>query len=386
MSRFTDSVGEGFAATMGTLLFGLHEALQASEEQSAAYWKAKALELARVIDIKDSTIKKCKNTIETYKGAIANYEEGGNKLLAAREKWRRKQAELTSQLNQVQADLQALQTKYETQQREFKALQTKLEHVQRENDTLSKIVYPQGRDSNNPFDKFNVTMDALFGKTMPEMKRQLEQQQKTLQRTQRELESYQRWHAANLALRCALEVQLLHADPENPLLHDQDLRDRVRRAGEMAMMTLGGEPDPNAPDPLDMAREAGLTFSIPGRPSGVQVLEELGLAELYSRRLMMLNMDGERAIELMQRLRRGEGTATAVRELLRQIEPDSPLLKPETVERVRSIAMEEFQRQQVARRSDRRGPQAAWGATIIGQRQVRERVVDEFAYEVNVGK
>ena len=209
-------------------------------------------------------------------------------------------------------------------------------------------------------------------------------QKAQLKRLQREVEALRYWHAANLALRCALEMQLLHADPDNPLLQDQDLRDRVRRAGEMAVTALGSTSDPNAPDPFDMAREAGLTFPIPGRPSSATVLSELALAEVYMRRLLALNLGAERALEALQRLRRGEGPATAARELLRKVEPDSPLLGPATVERAQAIAMEEFQRQQQQRRLQRGGPSAAWSAAMLGQRQVRERVMEEMKQEIGL--
>ena len=147
-----------------------------------------------------------------------------------------------------------------------------------------------------------------------------------VERLSAEREELRRWHAANLALRCALEVQLLRADADDPLLQDQDLRDRVRRAGEMAVTMLGEAPEAGAPDPFDMAREAGLTFSVPGRPNSVEVLSELALAEVYMRRLIALNLPAERAMEVLRRLGRGEGAASAARELLREMEPGSVLL------------------------------------------------------------
>ena len=196
-----------------------------------------------------------------------------------------------------------------------------------------------------------------------------------VERLSAEREELRRWHAANLALRCALEVQLLRADADNPLLQDQDLRDRVRRAGEMAVTMLGEAPEAGAPDPFDMAREAGLTFSVPGRPNSVEVLSELALAEVYMRRLLALNLPADRAMEVLQRLGRGEGAASAARELLREMEPGSVLLKPETVERVQGIAMEEFQRQQQQRRLSRGGPSAAWSAAMLGHAETRARAL-----------
>jgi len=86
------------------------------------------------------------------------------------------------------------------------------------------------------------------------------------------------------------------------LLHDQSLRERVRRAGEMALTLLGDSPDV---DPFDMAREAGLRFEVPGRPSGVQVLSELALTEVYMRRLAFLHAEDEEAWKVLHKVQYG---------------------------------------------------------------------------------
>jgi hypothetical protein len=203
------------------------------------------------------------------------------------------------------------------------------------------------------------------------------QLQQELDRKTKSLETYRAWHAANLSLRCALEMQLLRADPENPLLHDQDLRERVRRAGEMAVTMLGDNPDA---DPFDMAREAGLTFDVPGRPSGVQVLSELALTEVYMRRLAFLHADGVEAWQALHKVQLGHGAMTAARDLLQQMEPQSALLQASTVQQVRDLAMEEFQRQQQQRRMSQKGPSAAWSAAVAGQQTVRQRAVEDLDY------
>ena len=194
---------------------------------------------------------------------------------------------------------------------------------------------------------------------------------------QKSLDTYRAWHAANLSLRCALEMQLLRADPENPLLHDQALRERVRRAGEMAVTMLGDNPDV---DPFDMAREAGLTFDVPGRPSGVQVLSELALTEVYMRRLAFLHAEGEDAWKALHKVQIGHGAMTAARDLLQQMEPQSALLQASTVQQVQDLAMEEFQRQQQQRRLTQKGPSAAWSAAVAGQQTVRQRAVEDLEY------
>lgn len=200
---------------------------------------------------------------------------------------------------------------------------------------------------------------------------QVAQLQQELDRQSKSLEAYRAWYAANLSLRCALEMQLLRADPDNPLLHDQDLRDRVRRAGEMAVALLGQ--DPNA-DPYDMAREAGLTFDVPGRPSGVQVLSELALTELYMRRLACLNADGDKAWQALHKVQIGHGAMTAARDLLREMEPDSALLQPQTVQQVQDMAMAEFLKHQQQRRQ--KGLSNHWQRVEVGHQQVIQRTIN----------
>jgi len=215
----------------------------------------------------------------------------------------------------------------------------------------------------------------------------LSAENKSLKASGASAEELRQWHAANLALRCALEVQLLRADPDNPLIVDQELRDRVRRAGEMAVVMLEGAQDlgANAPDPFDMAREAGLTFSVPGRPSSVQVLEEIALTDVYIKRLQDIKAGDDTAIRALLQIQRGTGPVSAARELLEAMEPDSPLLKPVVVQRVRSIAAEEFQKQQQERRLRRagNGASARWSAAMLGQQQVHIRVVEEIVKNVD---
>lgn len=64
-------------------------------------------------------------------------------------------------------------------------------------------------------------------------------------------------YAGVIALRDAMAAQLLRLDPDNPLLKDILLLDRVRKCG-IAAYRINGEN-------FDSAREAGRTFQIPGR-------------------------------------------------------------------------------------------------------------------------
>ncbi|WP_371436197.1 hypothetical protein [Polaromonas sp.] len=64
-------------------------------------------------------------------------------------------------------------------------------------------------------------------------------------------------YAGVIALRDAIAAQLMRLDPDNPLLKDILLLDRVRKCG-IAAYRINGEN-------FDSAREAGRTFQIPGR-------------------------------------------------------------------------------------------------------------------------
>lgn len=77
---------------------------------------------------------------------------------------------------------------------------------------------------------------------------------------ERQLEESEGANASNLGVRYALAEQLRRVDPENPLLVDEQLRNRLIEAAEQAFFLE----DKN----FDAARQVGLTFDIPGRPTG----------------------------------------------------------------------------------------------------------------------
>jgi len=397
MSAFTNAVGAGFVAAMGSAIAAIQEDREASWEKKARYYKKHYEKLAKdykeLYELALSALRKAESAYKNMKeardiaaGTRDRAIDDVNFLVARRN-------QILKELWETQDKLEEMTKNHQRAEQELKQLKQVKQELLETQDKLKETTR-DCRQANQYVSDF-----ILFTKELEQKIAELKQentelktraanaeanQKAQLKRLQREVEALRYWHAANLALRCALEMQLLHADPDNPLLQDQDLRDRVRRAGEMAVTALGSTSDPNAPDPFDMAREAGLTFPIPGRPSSATVLSELALAEVYMRRLLALNLGAERALEALQRLRRGEGPATAARELLRKVEPDSPLLGPATVERAQAIAMEEFQRQQQQRRLQRGGPSAAWSAAMLGQRQVRERVMEEMKQEIGL--
>lgn len=63
-------------------------------------------------------------------------------------------------------------------------------------------------------------------------------------------------NAANLAYRYALQKQLAKVDPNNPLLRDAALKEKIHDLGERAF---------NVNRNFDDARDAGTNYPIPGR-------------------------------------------------------------------------------------------------------------------------
>ncbi|BAO81326.1 hypothetical protein SRAA_1472 [Serpentinimonas raichei] len=287
------------------------------------------------------------HVIAKYKEEVMpEWERVAGSLKGKMEAARAENQVLNGTLAQAQADLAQAKTDFAQAQSQLAVLGKDLTQA-REQEQAAKRVYYDARN-------------------------QVEGLEQEVQRKSRSIDTFQAWHAANLTLRCALEMQLLRADPENPLLHDQELRNRVRRAGETSInMSIPGQ----GMDPFDVAREAGLSFSVPGRPSGVQVLAELALTEVYMRRLAFLHADQkDGAWSALQKVQIGQGSMTAAQDLLREMEPQSPLLHPSTMQQVRDMAMDEFQNQQRARRSQK-GPSAAWSAAVSASQPLCQRAV-----------
>ncbi|MBQ0916853.1 hypothetical protein KBW71_00115 [Hydrogenophaga aromaticivorans] len=83
--------------------------------------------------------------------------------------------------------------------------------------------------------------------------------------------------AANLGVRYALAEQLRRVDPENPLLVDDPLRNRLIEAAERAYHLAGRH--------FDAARQVGLSFAIPGRPTGADEAERIAARSAMTKAL-----------------------------------------------------------------------------------------------------
>lgn len=131
-------------------------------------------------------------------------------------------------------------------------------------------------------------------------------------------------NAGNLGVRYALAEQLSHADPDNPLLKDVSLVERIKAAAESAFKIAGNH--------FDAAREVGRTFKIPGREK--PILQKT--AELNPKDAMEL-----------ERVKEAHASSLALRsalaEQLRKLDPDNPILKDlMLIERVRKGGVAAF--------------------------------------------
>ncbi len=357
MSEFTRSVGMQFMGIMGSGLAAVRDAMESMESanahQSAGsgvdvdYWVNKverwqkiAFDAQKNVEGFERTLAKAKATIENYKATIENYKETVENYKETIENYE-KTIEILEET--IKKDREAAERYIEDLHKKLKQAHEQIEQER----AKAKTAFDMGL--------------------------------KRLKREHEVSSSLREALAGTLALRCALEMQLLRADPDNPLLQDQDLRDRVRRAGQMAFYVATSIKDPGEGDKegFDAAREAGMSFSVPGRPSGPDVLAEIALGEVYTQRLKAIDHAPQRALGVLHDVRFGRGASGAARDLLMSIEPNSPLLKEETEKRVRGIAMEEFQRQQQARRREQNmgGPNADWAAMLESLRKVRDRVL-----------
>jgi len=302
MGHFADRAGMGFGAGMGAILGALAdidaeiksgngakkvsisvEELKDLEEYKEAYRETlKNLEMTAA-NYEDA-LKSAENVVNLLRSRIEQKTKEYEALAKDREEVLKKYGDLVQNykslkgeyhkleqehalVSQGRDELQRrhdwLEQKYEKLMQSYQSLRSGREQERQEHEAQVQRLQSESQAEQDVLRRQLVEVEKGFG-LMAQKYKDLNGQHKSVKKESQEL---RRWHAANLALRCAIEVQLLRSDPDNPVLVDQDLRERVRRAGEMAVTLLGEQAsDPNAPDPFDMAREAGLTFAIPGRP------------------------------------------------------------------------------------------------------------------------
>lgn len=372
MSDFTDRVGSSLMGTMGAVLGAVAAAQAESEARSAQDWKEWA----------EYYKKAHREAVELGMGIKARFDsvlKSYGRLSALYDKLEEMYIALRAEANDLREQLEKRERELAAKDRELAAKDQEL--------SRTRDLYREADQRAGDMAKLAIEARKRIEELEARLKAQAEEGSSALASSEAQLgslrgqlERVRRWHAANLALRSALEVQLLRADPDNPLLQDAMLRDRVRRSGEMAFSMA---PEDGSVDPYDAAREAGVSFSVPGRPSGVEVLQELALTEAYMKRLDKLAAEqhAERAAlawQLLQGIHRGYGTMTAARELLKALESTSELLQPGYMERLRSLAAQAFEQSRQQRRTP--NPRHTDGRDQVfdcGQRIVMQRMNQE---------
>lgn len=126
-----------------------------------------------------------------------------------------------------------------------------------------------------------------------------------------DLEVIKKWNAANIAMRYALAEQLRRVDPNNPLLIDSALRERILNHGERVLATTNN---------WDSVREAAQNFAIPGRPTTADSSGQVALLAALLEEIRRVNPDSPVLNGVYLR---------PLEEHLKTLDPDSPMLKPE---------------------------------------------------------
>lgn len=138
-----------------------------------------------------------------------------------------------------------------------------------------------------------------------------------LAKAYRDLQAMMDTNASNLAMRYSLALQLCMLDPDNPLLKDASLKERIFKAAETAFKISGNN--------FDAAREVGRTFKIPGREKPIVPKEALELERLQVTHASSMAL------------------RSALASQLRKFDPDNPVLKDlSVIERVRASGVTAF--------------------------------------------
>ena len=136
--------------------------------------------------------------------------------------------------------------------------------------------------------------------------------------------------AENVGVRATLAAQLKNYDPKNPLLTDDSLVDRIKKAAVSAFRVA--ELDFGA------AREVGKTFRIPGREgpvvppvAPVPAVSPFAAAALLASNPAAIPLNAVLGhpvhVELMHQYAGSLALRSALSEVLSQLAPDHPLLK-----------------------------------------------------------
>lgn len=157
--------------------------------------------------------------------------------------------------------------------------------------------------------------------------------------------------AGHLSMRGALATQLANYDPKHPLLHDDSLIERIKEAGTSAFRISNLD--------FEAARDVGKTFAIPGyeKPkyspfakAAISAATVRTLADLPPLQATAPAPAADQSVysnpaflELQQQYAASLSLRSALSEVLRQADPDHPLLKDHMLqERIRKAGISAF--------------------------------------------
>lgn len=160
--------------------------------------------------------------------------------------------------------------------------------------------------------------------------RNIEQLYATIQRLEAEIDEGREYAAGTLGVRSAGFTQLARYDPENPILKDKSLLERIKKAAISAFKTSGLD--------YNAAREVGSSFRIPGHEGPVSqpqlaptvaspFARAVGAPAAAQRPSLSAVHSHPAHVELQQQYAGSLALRAALSEVVKQLDPDHPLLK-----------------------------------------------------------
>ena len=182
------------------------------------------------------------------------------------------------------------------------------------------------------WDGFFNDMDAAISQhhLRREFQVLLEQETKRADENAKMYQHYLDYAAENVGMRAAAAEQLTKYDPKNPILHDDSLIERIKKAAVSAFRVAK----------LDYAaaRDVGRTFIIPGREgpvappvAPVPAVTPFAAAALLASNPAAIPLNAVLGhpvhVELMHQYAGSLALRSALSEVLSQLAPDHPLIK-----------------------------------------------------------
>ena len=342
MSDFTSNVGGQFGSILGMAMAASRATSSAGRAELEAQVRKLAADYKDLLETYDRSIAKWENAVAAAKEVIAQRDAAIGRLNASIDQANVNATQFVAEIASLKRDLSQAKREREDSDRKFSLLARRYGDLEKENARLKATVASATTISGDD-EALKSASETMVA----------------------ELSGLRRANAANLALRCALEVQLLRADPNNPILSDEELRKKVCQAGENAAAMLASSSDSMLPDAYDVSREAGLTFAVPGRASGPDAAAEVLRARVCAENLAGASIPAARALSALISVLQGESPVSAAQGLLQTHATQTSSLPGAQEDRIKALALDAFRADQVNRSSQKGSSMAAVHAPLV---------------------